>query len=113
MAGCDEVTTQPCPHCPRLEAENATLRQRIARLETSLSRARSVIEHQKRQLDITRTTCWNYIQKAGEAMAPGGLARGTWSLWKGRGEVAGHIYGQISTDFGTGMLAEIASLLGM
>lgn len=104
---------QPCPNCAHLEAENAALRQRIARLETSLSRARAVIEHQKRQLDIARTTCWDIIQKAREVMEPGGLARGTWSLWKGRGEVAGDIYGQISTDWGTGMLAEIASLLGM
>lgn len=70
-----------------------------------------MIEHQKRQLDLARTTCLWYIQEADSAMKTH-LPRGTWSLWKGRAEAAREIFGPISTDFGTGMLVEIASLLG-
>lgn len=41
------------------------------------------------------------------------LPRGTWSLWQGRAEAARSIYGTVYQDYGTGILAEIASLLGL
>lgn len=100
-----------CTNCAHLQAENAALRLRVARLENGLRRAQLVIQHQKRQLDNARITCMWYIQKAEEAMRAH-LPRGTWSLWRGRAEAARGVYATISPDFGTGMLAEIASLLG-
>lgn len=107
-----------CPNCAhlqaevnRLQAENAALRRRVAQLESGLRRARLVIQYQKSQLDAARITCWDYIQKAREAMG-GHLPRATWSLWKGRAEAARSIYSTVAQDYGTGMLAEIAGLLG-
>ena len=110
MADCTNCTHLQA-QVNRLDAENSALRLRVTRMENGLSRARAVIEHQKRQLDLARTTCLQYIQKAEEAMRVH-LPRGTWALWKGRAEAAREIFGPISTDFGTGMLAEIANLLG-
>ena len=105
------MSNQTCTTCDYLRAENAALRQKVTRLETSLSRAWRVIGHQKNQLDAARLICWDYIQKARQAMV-NHLPRGTWALWRGRSETASAVYGPISTDYGTGMLAEIASLLG-
>jgi hypothetical protein len=106
-----DMSNQSCGNCAALQAENARLRARIARLEAALARAKKVIEYQKRQLDSARITCQWYIQKAKEAMSQH-LPRGTWSLWKGRDEAARSVYGVIGQDFGIGMLAEIASLIG-
>lgn len=100
-----------CPDCAARDAEITALRARVARLEDTLSRARIVIERQKRQLDFARTTCQAYIQKAYTAMQ-GHLPRGTWSLWKGRDETARAVFQVIGQDFGIGMLAEIIGLLG-
>jgi hypothetical protein len=100
-----------CPDCAARDAEITALRARIARLENTLSRARAVIEHQKRQLDTARTTCQWYIQKSDEARRQH-LPRGTWSLWKGRDETARAVFQLIGQDFGIGMLVEIISLLG-
>ena len=109
--GAGGMSQQSCSRCVQLQAENIALRQRIARLEAGLLRAKAVIERQKRQLDNARIICQWYMQKADEAMKTH-LPRGTWSLWRGRAEAARSIYNAIGQDFGVGMLAEIANLLG-
>ena len=63
-----------CSRCARLAAENAYLKQENARL-----RAR---------LQAIALYAQQVAAKAAALMASGNMPRGTWSLWKGRGEIA-------------------------
>ena len=80
-----------CEDCTRLQAENARLREQV-------KRAKKVIKRQKRQLDDVRGLAWKIIKSAEKEMLAH-LPRGTWSLWKGRGEAAYSIFRIVFTDW--------------
>jgi hypothetical protein len=80
-----------CEQCARLQAENARLRNQV-------QRARVVIKRQKAQLDDVRQAAWKIKRRAEDAMTKH-LPRGTWALWKGRGEAAMAIFRIVFADF--------------
>lgn len=87
-----------CDECARLQSENVKLRNENVKLRKQIKLAKEVIKKQKQQLDAVREMAWNIMKQAERAMA-GHLPRGTWSLWKGRGEAAFAIFRLVIIDW--------------
>lgn len=79
-----------CQNCERLTRENQELRRVIARQQKTIDRLRAVI-------DLVRDLCAIVYNQARRVMSDH-QPRGTWSLWRGRGEVAGKVYNMLSRE---------------
>jgi len=87
-----------CDDCIRWQSENARLRGQV-------QRAKVVIERQKQQLDLVRKAAWKILMQS-KAVLGRHAPRGTWSLWKGRGESAYAIFRIVFKDW-TGLVGDI------
>jgi hypothetical protein len=95
-----------CPDCQQYQHELARLRAENKHLLRLLQRAYKVIKKQKVQLDEVRAVSWHWICRARKALSIH-QPRGTWSLWKGRLEVASEIFSIVWIDWASALLNAI------
>lgn len=77
-----------CQNCD-LSRENQEFRRIIARQQ-------KVIERQREMIEIVMVYAGNVYSQAASVLSKGGAPRGTWSLWRGRGEVAREVYNRLN-----------------
>jgi len=92
-----------CSGCS-LASENAALRAEVARLQREVTRLRrEVAKLQKRirrLLEVIRRVkqyALGVYKEAGKVMSKH-QPRGTWSLWKGKGETAREVYNRLGRE---------------
>lgn len=73
-------------------------------LRATLKLAATVIKKQRQQIDDVQVITWQVMREAQGPLRQGGLPRGTWSLLRGRLEVAQMVYRMIWWDWSTGIL---------
>jgi septal ring factor EnvC (AmiA/AmiB activator) len=90
--------------CQGLASENAALRAEVTRLQHEVTRLRrEVAKLQKRirrLLEVIRRAkqyALGVYRQAAKAMGKH-QPRGTWSLWKGKGEVAREVYNRLGRE---------------
>lgn len=71
--------------------------------------AKQVIMAQRRQLDSIQRYVWTVINAAKKAMSKH-LPRGTWSLWKGKLEVAQAVFDVASANHAARFLEMLAEI---
>lgn len=83
---------QNCQNCARLSQENAALRRKIEELESKVFWLQQTIEAAR----VYALSVYNQARQVMSDHQP----RGTWSLWKGKGEVAREIFNRLTTGGG-------------
>jgi hypothetical protein len=78
-----------CQNCAALARENRELRQTVEKQRKTITRLQS-------RIDRARYFCAVIYSQASRVMSDH-QPRGTWSLWRGRGEMAAKIYNMLST----------------
>ena len=90
------MTTTDCQGCG-LVSENEALRREVDRLQKEVEKLERVIEEMRRAVQAVRNYCLRVYGQAARVMSRH-QPRGTWSLWKGKGEVAREIYNRLSEE---------------
>lgn len=87
--------------CRGLASENAALRREVDRLRhevdklrREVARLRKIIARLKRAIREAKRYTLNVYREAAKVMGQH-QPRGTWSLWKGKGEVAKEVYNRL------------------
>lgn len=83
-----------CQGCS-LISENEALRREVDRLQKEVERLQRIIETMRKAIQAVRNYCLSIYGQAVRVMSRH-QPRGTWSLWKGKGEVAREIYHRLS-----------------
>ena len=82
-----------CRGCA-LASENAALQREVDRLRREVARLRKIIARLQRAIEEARRYALGVYQRAAKVMGKH-QPRGTWALWKGRGEVAREVYNRL------------------
>jgi len=98
-----------CENCKALQAEVKRLERKNAKLRRLVKMAKKVIKAQRDQLDRIRTYAWTVVNAAKKAMSKH-LPRGTWSLWKGKLEVAQVVFDMASANHAARFLEMLAEI---
>jgi len=77
-----------------LRAKVAMLRARVARLRREVDRLRKIIAKLRRAIKEAKRYALGVYREAAKMMSEH-QARGTWALWKGKGEVAREVYNRL------------------
>jgi len=78
----------------RLRHEVARLRREVIRLRREAARLRKIIRRLLEIIRKAREYALSVYRKAAKVMSKH-QPRGTWSLWKGKGEVAREVYSRL------------------
>ena len=101
-----------CSECQVLRARVQQLERKVQKQAKLLKLAARIIKKQRQQLDQVQTFVWGVISQARRAMA-GHLPRGTWSLWRGRLEVAQAVYHLVRVNWSTTFWELLGHLSGL
>lgn len=85
-----------CRDC-RLVEENQKLQQEIQRLQEEIERLYKIIERLREVIDTACNYALSIYGQAAQVLGKrSGVPRGTWSFWKGSGEVARVVFNILS-----------------
>ncbi len=96
-----------CDQCKVLQAEIKRLERENAKLKRLVKFAKRVIKTQRRQLDDIMYFCLDIIRQGKKTMSQH-VPRGTWSLWKGKREVAEDVYDRAKVNYAARFLELLA-----
>jgi hypothetical protein len=85
--------TDDCRGCT-LASENKRLRHEVARLRREVTRLWKIIARLRRAIREAKRYALSVYREAAKVMSRH-QPRGTWSLWKGKGEVAREVYNRL------------------
>jgi len=85
-----------CQGCA-LASENKRLRHEVARLRREVTRLRKIIARLRRAIREAKRYALSVYRKAAKVMGRH-QPRGTWSLWRGKGEVAREVYNRLGEE---------------
>jgi superfamily II RNA helicase len=90
----EELTvTDDCRGCA-LASENKRLRHEVARLRREVTRLRREVARLRRAIREAKRYALSVYREAARVMSKH-QPRGTWALWKGKGEVAKEVYNRL------------------
>lgn len=101
-----------CSECAVLQTQIKQLERRIQRQARLLKLAGRIIKKQRQQLDTVQVYTWSVICQAGRDMSQH-LPRGTWSLWRGRLEVARKVFRIVWIDWSRTFLEMMGRISGL
>jgi len=82
-----------CQSCG-LASENERLRREVDRLQREVARLRKIIARLRRAIREAKRYALGVYRQAAKVMGKH-QPRGTWALWKGKGEVAREAYNRL------------------
>jgi hypothetical protein len=101
-----------CDRCYVLQDRIVSLEQENKKLKRLVKLARTIIRKQREQLDDISIFTWDIICSARKVLSQN-RPRGTWSLWKGRLEIAHAVYQMAAVNFARAFLELAATIQGL